>query len=472
MVQPTRSAKPGSIPKNVTAAQLPGALIPPNLRVCSIAASLFRRSGSACFRETSLPQSPSFTASLARVALVVSATLGLFAPPAFAQSGGVRLSPPAPRGVTLSAQSEAMMLSAARPMALTIDPANPPAVSPSAARVEDSGEMRVAPGYAGRPVVSMVDEAEYRALTDAAQAALSGAPAISEQNYGVGLEDTPYHYNDYLQFPSPYYAPYRSVGRLVFTASDGVTYWCTATLIARAIIVTAGHCVFDGGANDESGFNLDGYFYPGYSAVDGDSQRYGRCRILRWGTTDAWFTTGELNGGYDVGVALCDRLEDARWTYVNGRLPGYALGYMGFCYENCRPSYWFLTQLGYPGNYYGGGEMTVSQHLAITRQEIPNLPGSTGLDFIVGSGMQGGSSGGPHVSNIGDISDSSADQGQYTTRNMVMGVTSWGFIGLQYKIQGASPLSGVNNANDFVGLFNAICRASRRIHGSYSCTRL
>ena len=429
-----------------------------------------------------MPQSPSFTALLARLAIILSATLGVLSTPAVAQSGGIRLSPMAPRGATLSAQSEAVMQAAARPMMLSIDPANPPAATgmrTAAAVVEEPGAMRVAPGYAGRPVRSMVDEAQYRALLAAAAAGAPDSAAIGTDNYGLGLMDTPYHYNDYLQFPSPYYAPYRSIGRLLFTASDGLTYWCTATLIARAIIVTAGHCVFEGGANDPSGFNLDGYFYPGYSAVDGDSQRYGRCHVLQWGTTDAWYTTSpgisgseNLNGGFDVGIALCDRLQDARWSYVNGRLPGGALGYMGFCYENCRPSYWFLSQFGYPGNYYGGGEMTVSQHLGITRQEVPNIPGVTGLDFIFGSGMQGGSSGGPHISNIGDLSDTSSDLGQYTLRNMVMGVTSWGFNGTQFKIQGASPLSGVANANNFLSLYNAICRASRRTYGNWSCTLL
>ena len=317
----------------------------------------------------------------------------------------------------------------------------------------------------------MVDEAEYRALAIGGSATAS-SPSIGAENHGIGLEDTPYQYNDYLLVPSPYYAPYRSVGRLIFRASDGLTYWCTAALINRAILVTAGHCVFDGGANDDSGFNQAGYFYPGYSDADGADQRFGRCRVLRWGTTSDWYATGDLNGGYDVGVALCDVIEDARWTYVNGWLPGDRLGYLGFCYENCRRSYRFLTQLGYPGNYYGGGEMTVSQHLEISRQAIPNIPSEIGLDFIFGSGMQGGSSGGPHIANIGDLDDSSSALGEDTERNVIYAVTSWGFTLPQFKIQGASPLSGVDNANDFASLYNAMCRASRRLHGRASCRSL
>lgn len=417
-----------------------------------------------------------------RLALALAAVLGLSGAPVLAQSPSFHLSPETPRVAAASAQTAESMLAAARPMQRGIDLAHPPAqaaVSAMAAAVAaEAGPMQISPGFAGRPVQAMVDEAAYRALA-AAAAISTEAAAIGTDNYGTGLADTPYHFNDYLQFPSPYYAPYRSVGRLVFRASDGLTYWCTATLINYAILVTAGHCVFEGGTNDDSGFNQDGYFYPGYSAADGGSQRYGRCHVLRWGTTAQWYSTSpgasgadNLNGGYDVGVALCDRLQDARWTYVNGRMPGYALGFLGFCYENCRPSYWMLTQLGYPGNYYGGGEMTVSQHLEITRQPVPNLPSETGLDFIFGSGMEGGSSGGPHVSNIGDLSDSASNTGQYTLRNVVMGVTSWGFTDPQYKVQGASPLSGVANANNFIDLYNAICGASRRVHGSWTCQRL
>lgn len=407
----------------------------------------------------------------------LSAGASLLSEPVHAQSSpSYVLSPLNVRPTAMSASLAEVARTSARPMERTIDPrtaTGPTAARTAVATAPEAGPMMISPGFAGRAVRSMVDEAEYRALTEAAMAGSGDNSPISEQNYGSGLYNTPYHYNDYLQFPSPYYAPYRSIGWLNFQASDGGWYWCTAALIDRAILVTAGHCVFDGGANDPSGWNLDGYFYPGYSAADGANQRYGRCRVLQWGTTWDWYTTGALNGGYDVGVAVCGRLENARWSYVNNYLPGGRVGYLAFCYLNCRPPYWFNSQYGYPSNYYSGGEMTVSQHLEITRQEIPNWAPNVGLDFVFGSGMLGGSSGGPHISNVGDLSDSAANQGQYTDRNVIMAVTSWGFTSnTSLKIQGASPLSGVDNANDFRSMFNAMCYTSRQTYGTWSCTFL
>jgi hypothetical protein len=84
--------------------------------------------------------------------------------------------------------------------------------------------------------------------------------------------------------------------------------------------------------------------------------------------------------------------------------------------------------------------------------------------------MQGGSSGGPHVSNIGSLLDSSTDKGQYASRNLIFAVTSWGYIDKTMKIQGASPLSGPGNINNFKALYNSACTNARAAHGTGSCT--
>ncbi|WP_068296878.1 serine protease [Pararhodobacter sp. CCB-MM2] len=260
--------------------------------------------------------------------------------------------------------------------------------------------------------------------------------------------------------------------------SGGGWYTCTATLIARAILVTAGHCVYDGDPDnngswvgDSANFNSDGYFYPTYSDADGGTAtpRFGRCRIERWSTTSGWFNGGGLDQAYDIGLALCGRLEGARLNRYNGTLPGQRLGYLSFCYSNCRQPYWFLSQFGFPGNYYDGGEMTVSQHVEVAGMPDP-VGGSTTRDYIYGTGMRGGSSGGPHISNVGAISDSASNLGQYTVRNVIFAVTSWGFTNAQWKIQGASPLSGVNNDINFQRMFNQMCRVSRRTYGRNSCS--
>ena len=281
----------------------------------------------------------------------------------------------------------------------------------------------------------------------------SGGGGIGTQNYGQGNLDTYLHYNDYLQVPYPVrYYPWRAAGRMFFQTSGGGWSWCSAALIAPSILVTAGHCVHDGG-NGNQGWIQQGYFIPAASA---NVNPYGHCWLRYVGTTNQWFNIGQITQGYDVGIAVCDKREQTN------REMGRITGWYGFCTENCRQSWWFLTQLGYPGNYYGGDEMTASQH--VSRATEP--------DYVYGSGMRGGSSGGPHIANIGEIKDSSTDPGQWTSRNVIFAVTSWGYISHVWKIQGASTLSGVRNANNFPRMYNQACRAAWALHGRRSCNLL
>jgi|GEM_PF-3043250 len=289
---------------------------------------------------------------------------------------------------------------------------------------------------------------------------------IAPQNFGQGNQDSIYHYNDYQQVPAPiWYAPYRQTGRYLFQAADGLWYTCTAALINQAILLTAGHCVHDGNGTTE-GWNLDGYFYPAFSnRYDDNNQRYGRCQTSYYSTTFDWYTNGAIQQGSDVAMALCGRLQDGAWNFAQNRLPGEVLGYYGFCYENCVSGYNFLTQLGYPSNYHNGRQMTVSQHL-----EETSLTG--GADFLYGTGMRGGSSGGPHIQNIGNLWDHSTDVGQVTYRNTIFAVTSWGYVSESIKLQGSSPISGVNNANGAASMYNLICEQSRNLFGSGTCDLL
>lgn len=303
----------------------------------------------------------------------------------------------------------------------------------------------------------------YSDLTPPTSEIESQSGEISAQNYGINNRDTWYHFNDSLVVPYPiYYAPYRSTGRYVFVAADGLTYHCTASLINQTILVTAGHCVHNGNGS-ASGWNTSGVFYPAYSnRYSASEQRYGSCQVTSLTTTTGWYNNGALNEGEDVALALCGRLSGAGWGYVNNRFPGQVLGYYGFCYSNCVMGYNFLTQLGYPANYYRGLHMTEGQHMAETAM-------SGGPDYVFGSGMQGGSSGGPQIQNIGLLWDLASDRGQNTQRNVIYAVTSWGYTNQSIKLQGASPLSGDQNRNNFVVLYNLMCERSRATYGNSTC---
>lgn len=282
---------------------------------------------------------------------------------------------------------------------------------------------------------------------------MKGDSAIAPQNYGSGNLNSVYHYSDALVDSKLLNrSPIRQTGQFVFQASDGNWYYCSASLIAKSIIALAGHCVHDGG-NGNSGWIRQGTFTPGKGT---GTPPYGHATANYLFTTGGWFGTGNLDAGYDVALVVLNKRNGT------SKEIGSDTGTYSFCYLNCLQPYWHFTQLGYPGNYYGGDKMTSSQHLSR----------SDGRDYMYGSGMQGGSSGGPHVSNIGEISDSSGNKGQWAYRNVLFAVTSWGYVDQSLKIQGASTLSGPNNSNNFKQLYNSACNVSRSLHGSGSCSLL
>lgn len=279
-------------------------------------------------------------------------------------------------------------------------------------------------------------------------------PGITPFDYGSSSLGTVYHYTDRLldtELNDDF--PYRTVGWLRFVAADGQSYRCTAQLISRSIGVTAGHCVHDGG-NKAAGWIRSGTFIPAYI---GGSAPYGSAPVLLVATTTGWYNAGDLDAGYDVGIFTLGRRGGTT------REIGTYTGYSSYCLSNCLQSTWYLTQLGYPANYYSGGYMMQGEHLEV----------SDSRDYVYGSGMQGGSSGGGHFANLGDLARyTSGSLGQWPYRNVIFATTSWGYVDSSIKIQGASSLSGPGNQNDFKGMYNTACTKARALHGAVSCSLL
>jgi hypothetical protein len=64
---------------------------------------------------------------------------------------------------------------------------------------------------------------------------------------------------------------------------------------------------------------------------------------------------------------------------------------------------------------------------------------------IIGSNMNGGSSGGPWIENFGLPSGLTGEtNGSFTQQNTVVGVTSWGYTDASVKEQGAAPFTSGN----------------------------
>ncbi len=280
------------------------------------------------------------------------------------------------------------------------------------------------------------------------------AEPIRPQNFGSDNLNTVYHYSDHLVSEAVQEeAPYRFSGWFVFTTPDGGEARCTASLISRSILVTAGHCVHQGG-NGDAGYITAGSYYPAFR--NGESPTFGSAPAIGVVTTVGWWGQGAIDQGYDVALVILNK-RSGTTTEI-----GDLTGWYGFCAGGCLQSYWNNSQIGYPGNYYDGQLMTYGEHLEV----------SDTRDYLYGSGMQGGSSGGPHVTNIGELLDSTADLGQWPYRNIVFAVTSWGFTSDIYKIQGASSLTGPGEINNFPAMYNLACAFAQGVHGAATCTQL
>ena len=315
------------------------------------------------------------------------------------------------------------------------------------------GEMLINPGSPGRGLGD-----DYTPDGSIASAAGSD-PVRSPMDYGSGNRNSIYQYSDSLLTPFPVSVyPYRTAGKLYFTLY-GFDFECSASLISRSIIVTAGHCVNDGAGT----FASRAVFVPAYSATS-DRDHFGRCTVTHMWTTPEWNTGWGLASDYDVALALCDRV-GTTFTGV-GPLIGDATGWLGFCYRNCRMPYFQDTQIGYPLNYFGGGQMMISQHLAETVTGV--IGGFATGAYVHGSGMTGGSSGGPHIMNAGVI-DGTATPGDLPDRNVTLAVSAFQINGLPGIIASVA-LTGTNNSINFRRMFNQACRESRRSLGRRSCS--
>lgn len=278
---------------------------------------------------------------------------------------------------------------------------------------------------------------------------------IGTLDYGDGVSINPiFHYTDKnVSGMLKRRYPERTYGKWFFGMNGG-DFYCTASLIDQSIMVTAGHCVKDG-----PGAWLDyGYFVPSFKH---GQEPYKRAHWTGIIVADGWWMDGNLAEGDDVAVvALGERRN--KFDVILGGMIGTATGWNGFCLTNCLQPYWYLTQFGYAGNYGPrGGAQIEGQHLETNQY---------GLDYAFGTGQEGGSSGGPHIANYGDLRYIASEVGNWWQRNVVFAVNSWGFTAEATNVGGASPLSGPGNVNDFRGLFNWACDVAQAEHGAAACT--
>jgi len=280
-------------------------------------------------------------------------------------------------------------------------------------------------------------------------------PDIEVQEYGDAVDGITIPYTTsrvdmYLNINKTAFSkkyPYRAAGQLFFK-ENGSSYICSASMIKRGVLVTAGHCVVD---------NSTGNFYNSFQYIPSRKKKsapYGIWEGAKVYVLNSYRynQSGECINGVicknDVAVIV---LKPKDGKYAGDYTGWFGYGINTYSYAKVQGLLGAqITQLGYPA----------SHDQATMMQRTDSLGIKAGSDYknntVIGSRMTGGSSGGPWLVNFGQVAklSSGTTRGHEAKTNVIVGVTSWGFTSDQYKIQGASQFTKGNIKK----LVNAACK--------------
>jgi V8-like Glu-specific endopeptidase len=227
--------------------------------------------------------------------------------------------------------------------------------------------------------------------------------------------------------------PHTTVGKLFFSI-NGRPFVCSAAVIQRRVVSTAGHCVHSGTV---AGFHSNWVFVPAF--------RDGTAPFLVWNWRYAIVTGTWASGGGGVPNAADYAMIEFADQPVSRGGPvvklGEVTGWLGW--QTLSLSRNHTSKLGYPCNLDACQKMQDVMSGAF-RNSAPN-------NVEYGSDAEGGSSGGPWVQNFQTVQDGGGT-GSNTGSNRVVGVTSYGYTTPDPKVQGASILD-----NRWVNIFTTIC---------------
>lgn len=220
--------------------------------------------------------------------------------------------------------------------------------------------------------------------------------------------------------------PYRAVGALFFSASDATgipsgDYFCSASVVGKRLIMTAGHCVHSG-LNGMSGFYSDFLFVP---AMRNGTAPFGAWAINGGAVSYNWFSgNGTVPNVADYAVLYVEDLNNVNLAARVGKL--------GVAYGVVAPNH--VTQLGYPCN--------INSCLRMHRVDSSSHRFGGSNCFEYGSDMRQGVSGGPWVQNFGVLGAGQPLPSfpKRLFRNAVVGVSSYAPEDESQRFLGASNL--------------------------------
>jgi Trypsin len=234
--------------------------------------------------------------------------------------------------------------------------------------------------------------------------------------------------------------PYRASGKLFFhDPVQNSTGWCSAAVIQRRLVVTAGHCVYkpDGGY-----WRTNFRFVPAYDE--------GVAPFEEWEAEQAFTTPSWFQGD---GIAFPNAADFAilvmtdKFVESEARAIGEVTGWLPWQADVANSH---VTILGYPSNLDNGDRMqqTNSQTFELTEQPAPAA--------VFGSAHGPGASGGPFILNFGEVAEGQNEP----MPNVVVGIYSYYLFDTRTEqpvgLIGTSIING-----EFAALFDQACQATR-----------
>jgi V8-like Glu-specific endopeptidase len=226
--------------------------------------------------------------------------------------------------------------------------------------------------------------------------------------------------------------PWLAIGKLFYTGADGRDYTCSASTLNRRVVVTAGHCVYDGALRRFHGNFL---FVPGF---DNGASPFGGFTWRFATTTGSWAAGGGRvpNAADFAMLVVNDKVVGGRLRRI-GELTGW-LGWRTLALVRNHVSFF-----GYPLNLDRAAIMQRTD-AEVFRTVAPNAA-------EIGSDQTGGSSGGPWIQDFGVAA--AGQPARALNGNVIVGIQSYG-----YRDPGRARVSGSSIPNaEFVAIFNLAC---------------
>jgi hypothetical protein len=362
---------------------------------------------------------------------ILAAALG-WAQPGQAQDNVVSIANPDARAV--SAYWTAERLKAARPMMMPTSAAGASMQEKRDPALRGAAQSREAQSGEAHPPALQVRLPVRHLYTPQAQHERAVVTPRAGNNEDRASYTSTRVFPMFVGAAAPYSAdrayPYTTVGRLFFTAG-GRPMFCSASVIQRRIVVTAGHCVHSG---TSSGFFSNWMFVPAY--------RDGTAPLLTWNWRAAIVTgTWATGGGTVPGTADYAMIEFANQP-VGGpvRALGDVTGWLGW--QTLSLEWNHTSKLGYPCNLDNCQKM----------QNVMSDDVIAGGNMVSdGSDAGSGSDGGPWVQNF-QVLQAGGGTDYNSGSNRVVGVTSFSGLVGDTQVQTASVPD-----SRWVNLLNMLC---------------